>query len=111
MKNFVSLASLIPASPRRTFPASTDMSAKHPDWDWALLEQSGEISSRPLAHNRFGADWKFLAHFYRTGEKVRFEVETGADEPLLTSILSRALSLNAGLLAVHSESRNFIRPD
>jgi hypothetical protein len=35
---------------------------------------------------RFGADWKFLAHFYRTGEKVRFETETGADEPLLVSV-------------------------
>jgi len=52
----------------------------------AMLEQSGEFRLARWLTNRFGADWKFLAHFYRTGEKVRFEVETGAGEPLLTSI-------------------------
>lgn len=51
-----------------------------------LLEQTGEFRLARWLTNRFGADWKFLARFYRTGEKVRFEVETGAEEPLLTSI-------------------------
>jgi len=52
----------------------------------ALLEQTGEFRLARWLTNCFGADWKFLAHFYRTGEKIRFEVETGDDEPLLISI-------------------------
>ena len=52
----------------------------------ALLEETGEFGLARWLTDRFGADWKFLAHFYRTGEKVRFESEAGADEPLLTSI-------------------------
>ena len=52
----------------------------------ALLEQSGEFRLARWLTDRFCADWKFLAHFYRTGEKLRFETEAGADEPLLTSI-------------------------
>jgi hypothetical protein len=51
-----------------------------------LLEQSGEFRLARWLTDRFGADWKFLAHFYRTGDKLRFETEAGADEPLLTSI-------------------------
>jgi hypothetical protein len=52
----------------------------------ALLEATNEFRLARWLTNRFGADWKFLAHFYRTGEKVRFEVEMGADEPLLQSL-------------------------
>lgn len=52
----------------------------------ALLEEIGEFSLARWLTDRFGADWKFLAHFYRTGEKVRFEIEAGADEPLLAAI-------------------------
>lgn len=52
----------------------------------ALLEETDEFRLARWLTNRFGADWKFLAHFYRTGEKVRFEPEAGADEPLLTAI-------------------------
>ncbi len=52
----------------------------------ALLEETGEFGLARWLTDRFGADWKFLAHFYRTGEKVRFESEAGADEPLLTSV-------------------------
>ncbi len=52
----------------------------------ALLEETGEFRLARWLTDRFGADWKFLAHFYRTGEKVRFESEAGADEPLLVAI-------------------------
>jgi hypothetical protein len=52
----------------------------------ALLEEAGELDLARWLTDRFGADWKFLAHFYRTGEKVRFEPEAGADEPLLTPV-------------------------
>jgi len=52
----------------------------------ALLEETGEFHLARWLTDRFGADWKFLAHFYRTGEKVRFESEEGADEPLLTAL-------------------------
>src|SRR5262249_53975338 len=52
----------------------------------ALLEETNEFRLGRWLTNLFGADWKFLAQFYRTGEKVRFEAEAGADEPLLTSI-------------------------
>lgn len=52
----------------------------------ALLEETNEFRLARWLTNRFGADWKFLAHFYRTGEKVRFETEAGADEPLLQSV-------------------------
>ncbi len=52
----------------------------------ALLEATNEFRLARWLTDRFGADWKFLAHFYRTGEKVRFEDEDGADEPLLISI-------------------------
>jgi len=52
----------------------------------ALLEETGEFRLARWLTDRFGADWKFLAHFYRTGEKLRFESEAGADEPLLTSL-------------------------
>ncbi len=52
----------------------------------ALLEESGEFRLARWLTDCFGADWKFLAHFYRTGEKVRFEREMGGDEPLLTSV-------------------------
>jgi len=51
----------------------------------ALLEQTGELRLARWLTNRFGADWKFLAHFYRTGKKVRFESDAGADEPLLAA--------------------------
>jgi hypothetical protein len=52
----------------------------------ALLGETGESRLARWLTVRFGADWKFLAHFYRTGEKVRFESETGADEPLLAAL-------------------------
>jgi hypothetical protein len=52
----------------------------------ALLEQTSEFRLARWLTDRFGADWKFLSHFYRTGEKLRFETEAGADEALLTSI-------------------------
>ena len=52
----------------------------------ALLEETNEFRLARWLANRFGADWKFLAHFYRTGEKVRFETEDGADEPILVAI-------------------------
>ena len=49
----------------------------------ALLEQIGELRLARWLSDCFGADWKFLKHFYRTGEKLRFERVDGADEPLL----------------------------
>jgi hypothetical protein len=52
----------------------------------AVLEESGECGLARWLSDCFGADWKFLEHFYRTGEKVRFELEEGADEPLLTPV-------------------------
>src|SRR6266446_9077349 len=52
----------------------------------ALLEETGEFRLARWLKNCFGADWKFLAHFYRTGEKVRFESEAGADETLLAAL-------------------------
>ncbi len=52
----------------------------------ALLEETGEFRLARWLSDCFGADWKFLAHFYRTGEKVRFGKEAGADEPLLTAV-------------------------
>jgi len=52
----------------------------------ALLEETGELRLARWLSDCFGADWKFLAHFYRTGEKVRFEREAGGDEPLLTAL-------------------------
>ena len=52
----------------------------------ALLEATNEFRLARWLTDRFGADWKFLAHFYRTGQKVRFEKDAGADEPLLTSV-------------------------
>ena len=52
----------------------------------ALLEEVGESSLARWLSDCFGADWKFLAHFYRTGEKVRFDREQGADEPLLSPL-------------------------
>ena len=52
----------------------------------ALLEQTGEFRLARWLTNRFGADWKFLDHFYHTKEKVRFETKTNINEPLLTSI-------------------------
>jgi hypothetical protein len=52
----------------------------------ALLEETGEFGLTRWLTDRFGADWKFLAHFYRTGAKVRFETDAGADEPLLRSV-------------------------
>jgi len=52
----------------------------------ALLEETGELCLARWLTNCFGADWKFLARFYRTGEKVRFEREEGADEPLLVAL-------------------------
>ena len=52
----------------------------------ALLEEVGEWSLGRWLSDCFGADWKFLSHFYRTGEKVRFDREQGADEPLLSPI-------------------------
>ena len=52
----------------------------------ALLEETGEFRLARWLTDCFGADWKFLAHFYRTGEKLRFEIEAGADEPLLTPV-------------------------
>ncbi len=52
----------------------------------ALLEETGEFRLARWLTDRFGADWKFLARFYRTGEKVRFESEAGADETLLAAL-------------------------
>lgn len=52
----------------------------------ALLEQTGEVRLARWLSDRFGADWKFLAHFYRTGEKIRFGREDGADELLLSAV-------------------------
>src|SRR5258708_15095793 len=52
----------------------------------ALLEETGEFRLARLLSDCFGADWKFLAHFYRTGAKRRFEREQGADEPLLAAL-------------------------
>jgi len=52
----------------------------------ALIEETGEQGLARWLTDCFGSDWKFLAHFYRTGEKIRFELETGADEPLLTAL-------------------------
>ncbi len=49
-----------------------------------LLAEVGEAGMARWLTDCFGADWKFLDRFYRTGEKVRFEKESGADEPLLT---------------------------
>ena len=52
----------------------------------ALLEETGEFRLARWLSDCFGADWKFLAHFYRTGEKLRFERCEGADEPLLSPL-------------------------
>lgn len=52
----------------------------------ALLEESGEFRLARWLTDCFGADWKFLSHFYRTGEKLRFGLKEGADEPLLSSV-------------------------
>jgi hypothetical protein len=52
----------------------------------ALLEETNEFRLARWLTNRFGADWKFLAHFYRTGDKLRFESEAGTDEPLLAAV-------------------------
>jgi hypothetical protein len=52
----------------------------------ALIEETGEFGLARWLTDRFGADWKFLAHFYRTGEKLRFEPESGTDEPLLSAV-------------------------
>src|SRR5207302_8607084 len=51
----------------------------------ALLEETGEFRLARWVSDCFGADWKFLAQFYRTGEKVRFQKEAGAAEPLLSA--------------------------
>ncbi len=51
-----------------------------------LLEETGEFRLARWLTDRFGADWKFLEHFYRTGEKVRFETESGAGEALLEAL-------------------------
>ena len=48
-----------------------------------LLEEVGELRLARWLSDCFGADWKFLKHFYRTGEKLRFDLAEGADEPLL----------------------------
>jgi hypothetical protein len=52
----------------------------------ALLEEVGEFRLARWLSDCFGADWKFLAHFYRTGEKLRFEKQEGAEEPLLSAL-------------------------
>ena len=52
----------------------------------ALLEETGEFRLARWLSDCFGADWKFLAHFYRTGEKLRFDRDEGADEPLLSAV-------------------------
>jgi hypothetical protein len=52
----------------------------------ALLQETGEFRLARWLSDCFGADWKFLEHFYRTGQKVRFEIEAGADEPLLAAL-------------------------
>ena len=52
----------------------------------ALLRETGELRLARWLSDCFGADWKFLARFYRTGEKVRFKKEAGADEPLLSPL-------------------------
>ena len=52
----------------------------------ALLEETGELRLARWLSDCFEADWKFLAHFYRTGEKLRFAKEQGADEPLLSPL-------------------------
>ena len=52
----------------------------------ALLEETGELRLARWLSDCFGADWKFLAHFYRTGEKLRFAKEQGAGEPLLSPL-------------------------
>jgi len=52
----------------------------------ALLEETGEFRLARWLSDCFGADWKFLVHFYRTGQKVRFEPEEGAAEPLLSPL-------------------------
>ena len=49
-----------------------------------LLQEIGELRLARWLTDCFGADWKFLSHFDRTGEKLRFEKCAGADEPLLT---------------------------
>jgi hypothetical protein len=52
----------------------------------ALLEERGEFRLARWLSDCFGADWKFLEHFYRTGKKVRFEPEEGVAEPLLSPL-------------------------
>jgi len=52
----------------------------------ALLEETGEFRLARWLSDCFGADWKFLVHFYRTGQKVRFEPEEGVAEPLLSPL-------------------------
>jgi hypothetical protein len=51
-----------------------------------LLEEIGETHLARWLSNHFGADWKFLERFYRSGEKVRFDIASGQEEPLLESI-------------------------
>jgi hypothetical protein len=51
-----------------------------------LLSEIGEDRLARWLTDYFGADWKFLERFYRTGEKVRYGREAGADEPLLTPL-------------------------
>jgi hypothetical protein len=52
----------------------------------ALLQEADEFRLARWLSDCFGADWKFLAHFYRTGGKLRFERKEGADEPLLSPL-------------------------
>lgn len=52
----------------------------------ALLQEAGEFRLARWLSDCFGADWKFLAHFYRTGEKLRFERKEGAHGPLLSPL-------------------------
>ena len=57
-----------------------------PQLGLALLEEIGEFRLARWLTDCFGADWKFLAHLYRTGEKLRFERKEGAGEALLAAI-------------------------
>ena len=52
----------------------------------ALLHEIGECGLARWLTDSFASDWKFLEHFYRTGEKVRFDISTGTGEPLLTPL-------------------------
>jgi hypothetical protein len=51
-----------------------------------LLAEIGQADLARWLTDCFGADWKFLSRFYRTGEKLRFEKHCGADEPLLSPL-------------------------